>query len=123
MEGAKKFDLNGWANVARDGFSMSFTSDHGFALKNIVCGAGDIDIYLSTNAMSKLSRPDSEWDTHHVVYSSTAVFTIHKICNFIIETLYKYVDDSCEGNDDSVSNLALTGFYFKDRKIYATFDS
>lgn len=145
MENAAAFNLNGYANLSRDGFNMNWSSDYGQSLKNIVCDAGEIEIHINQKATkpepirkkkkgmggTKIENNDVKEEeplkpfenSYHKTFNYDKEYTVKKICGLIFETFYQYVDELGDGDDDHVGHYSLVKFYYKDRKVYPVCDS
>jgi len=132
----QKYSLNGWANLCRDGFSITFVRDP-LNMMTRVTDLKQITIYLdrfnldeeneeAENAMPlmDMTNIDTQYKNHYCkTYNSSKGFTLRKILGLINDTYYCYVDEYCDGNDDHVANLALTDFTIVNNKVYAHTDS
>jgi len=98
-----RFDLNGWADVNEEGFTMSFT-DHTKQIdwSKVVTKNDQIKIHLFPNPNNDITYE----------FKSDKPFTFRKVCGLINDAYMKYVDDHGDGDFDSVSNIAINGFDF-----------
>jgi hypothetical protein len=101
MAEKKKFDLNGWADVNQEAFTMSFSSKP-IDWTQIVTKNKTIYIHIFPNQDDDVAYR----------FESAKPFTVRKVCGLINDAYLMYVDDYGDGDFDSVSNVAINGFYF-----------
>lgn len=145
----KKYELNGWANLCRDGFTQSHTDNFSYSkpvnmIKKIT-NVNDITILIDRFDVHNKEQNNTESEeqnniesdeeqnitllhenyknNYNKTYASKNGFTLIRIFGLINDTYYQCIDDHVDGDDDLVNNLSLTGFIIVNDKIYANTDS
>src|SRR5437868_2235600 len=107
MSTVKKYQLNGWANLCKDGFSMSFTQGGNEWSKKITKNK-EITIIIGS---------------HKYKYKSNNGFSLRKIMGFINDAYFENNKEYKDGDDDMISNISLTAFTIdEDNIVRATYN-
>jgi len=94
MSSKKEYELKGWADLCKDGFTMSFTE-----------GGNDWSKRVTKNNEIRIII-----DSHKYKYKSADGFSLRKIMGLINDTYFRYCDKYYDGDYDQISNISLTGF-------------
>jgi len=102
----KEYNLNGLADLCKDGFAMSYTQ-----------GGNDWMKKITKNDTIRIIIDDHK-------YKSEDGFSLRKIMGLINDTYFRYCDKYHDGDYDQVSNISLTGFKIdKDYNVYPEYDT